>query len=584
MRSGIVARPWVWALLLVVAGAAVYANSLDGRLIYDDDAAIAHNEGIRRLWPPFPAMFPPQANPTAGRPVVGLTLAINYALGGLDVRGYHLLNLAVHLGCALALFGVVRRTLGCPRLEGAFGSAATPLAFACSLIWMVHPLTSECVNYVTQRSESIMALCYLLTLYCAIRAADAPRRGWRASWAAAAVTFCAAGMGAKEVMVTAPLMVLLHDVAYGERPLGNLLRRRIGLYAGLAATWGILAALMAGGPRSATVGFGHGVSAWTWALHQCGMIARYLGLAVWPSGLVLDYGFPGPISLAEAAPAAALVGVLAAAAIALFIRAPAAGYPAVWLFAILAPTSSIVPIVTEVGAERRMYLPLAGLAALAVVSSCELLRRALRGADEARRAAVLAALLCAVTAGLGAATWRRNAAYRDPVGIWLDAAGHVAGNHRARTNLAIAIAATGDLEGAIPWFREALVLEPESAQAHYNLGNALAALGRAPEAVEHYRAAAAADPGAFEARYNLAVTLARLSRLDEAVEQFRLAVDMREGDAAAHYNLGKALAATGRPAEAQHHLRAAIELDPLWPAPRRDAARLLAAGAVSSAP
>ena len=81
------ARPWVWALLLVVAAFGAYANSLEGPFIYDDDVAIAHNESIRSLWPPWPAMFPPPPNPAAGRPVVGWTLAINYALVGLDVRG-----------------------------------------------------------------------------------------------------------------------------------------------------------------------------------------------------------------------------------------------------------------------------------------------------------------------------------------------------------------------------------------------------------------------------------------------------------------------------------------------------------------
>ncbi len=576
----------MWGLLLVVAAVGAYANSLEGPFIYDDDLAIARNEGIRRLWPPWEAMFPPAPNPAAGRPVVGLTFAINYSLGGLDVRGWHLVNVAIHAGCALALFGVVRRTLSGPRLQRAFGSAATPLAFAAALVWTVHPLTTECVNYVTQRTESLAALFYLGALYCAIRSLDAGRPAW---WAAASVACCALGMGSKEVMVTAPVMVLLYDVAYGGRPASLsqtpascrgrlLLRARIPLYAGLAATWGIFAALVAAGPRSSTIGFGHGVSGLAYALHQGGMIATYLKLAVWPSGLLLDYGYPGPITIAEAAPAAVMVALLAAAAIGLYALAPAAGYPALWLFAILAPTSSVVPIITEAGAERRRYLPLAGLAALAAVSLYALLRHSLGRLGAVQRALVLAAILAAVTAGLGAATWRRNADYRDPAGLWLEAARRVPGNHRARTNLGIALAAAGDLEGATARFREALVIEPESALSHYNLANSLAALGREPEAVEHYRAAAAADPGSFEARYNLAVTLARLSRHQEAIDQFRLAVALRGQDAAAHYTLGKALAAAGRPDEALPHLRAAMERDPQWRAPRRAAAALLAAG------
>src|SRR5206468_3019554 len=154
--------------------------------------------------------------PTAGRPLVNVSFAINYALGGLNVVGYHVLNVALHVLCALLIFGIVRRTFD---LIGRSGqeqpvrsprpdSQAANLACAVALIWVLHPLNTEAVNYLTQRTEIMMALFYSLTLYASIRAVQSPRA---LVWTAGAIVSCAAGMASKESMVTAPLMVVLFD-------------------------------------------------------------------------------------------------------------------------------------------------------------------------------------------------------------------------------------------------------------------------------------------------------------------------------------------------------------------------------------
>src|SRR4029077_16431330 len=134
------------------------------------------------------------------------------ALGGLNVRGYHVFNLAVHLLTALVLYGVVRRTLLGPVLRSRYGKEASSLAFAVALIWVVHPLASESVTYIIERTESLMGVFLLLTLYAVIRAAcpaAAHGEGGTVSqrslgWYAVAVLCCALGMGSKEVMIVAP--------------------------------------------------------------------------------------------------------------------------------------------------------------------------------------------------------------------------------------------------------------------------------------------------------------------------------------------------------------------------------------------
>src|SRR5436190_18240194 len=109
---------WLPATLIVLTVWAAYANSFAAPFVFNDLKSIVQNTTIRHLWSLFDVLSPPNTlTGAAGRPVVNLTLAVNYALGGLDVRGYHALNTLIHALAALTLFGIVRRTLLQPLLR-----------------------------------------------------------------------------------------------------------------------------------------------------------------------------------------------------------------------------------------------------------------------------------------------------------------------------------------------------------------------------------------------------------------------------------------------------------------------------------
>ncbi len=157
-------RRFTWAAmaLIAMAGVAAYSNSFHGPFIFDDPLSIAKNPTIRSLWRLDDVLLPsPQLH--LYRPTMNLTLAVCYAIGGLDVVAYHVLNLAIHILAALVLFGVTRRTLLLPALAARFGAASTGLGLAVSLLWMLHPLQTESVTYVVQRCEALMGLFCLLT-------------------------------------------------------------------------------------------------------------------------------------------------------------------------------------------------------------------------------------------------------------------------------------------------------------------------------------------------------------------------------------------------------------------------------------
>jgi len=164
----VAAAPWrltVGGALIVLAALATYSNTFSVPFTFDDQLAIVVNPSIRELTAWREVFSPPPGTAGAvGRPVVNFTFALNYAWGGLNVRGYHVVNLLIHALAGLTLFGLMRRTLLRPALREPFAADALPLACAAALVWTVHPLLTESVTSVVQRNESLASLLMLFTL------------------------------------------------------------------------------------------------------------------------------------------------------------------------------------------------------------------------------------------------------------------------------------------------------------------------------------------------------------------------------------------------------------------------------------
>lgn len=214
-----------------------------------------------------------------------------------------------------------------------------------------------------------------------------------------------------------------------------------------------------------------------------------------------------------------MIAALMAATLWAIRRRPSIGFLGVWFFGILAPTSSVVPIATELAAERRMYLPLCAVVALAVMGGWSLLRRLV--SHDRLRNGLAAGAAAALVVTLGGATIRRNQVYRSEEAILRDVIAQRPANARARYNLGIALAEHGRREEAMGQFIEALRLHPDYMEAHGNLGALLAEEGRLGEAMAHNLQALRLNPSSAEARNNLGVALSRQGRLDEAIAQYR---------------------------------------------------------------
>ncbi|MCG8406060.1 MAG: tetratricopeptide repeat protein [Phycisphaerales bacterium] len=592
------AQTWL-VVVILAAGALVYCNSLAGAFIFDDRISILDNEKITHLRPVGDLL-------KSRRPVVVLSLALNYAAGGLSPRGYHLFNLGVHLLAGLFLFGVIRRTMSSERMVEAFGRMAPWFAASVALLWVIHPLQTQSVTYVIQRSESLMGLFYLLTLYCLIRAATASSHSW--PWYAASIASCGLGMGSKAVMVTAPVMMLFYDRVFLSTSWSALIRGRWAFHLGLAATWfvlflyGIPGGVLNPSSKGVTVGFGvEGVSGFDYAMTQAGVILHYLRVALWPTGLCLDHAWPIVDGIGDAVFPGLVILALLIGVLWSYRAMPWLGFAGTWFFVILSPTSSFVPV-KDAAFEHRMYLPLAAVLVVCLALFVRVFRLGFRRMNWSLQAGhlVLFVLMLVVVSVLGAQTYRRNALYHDPVLIWEDTVEKAPHNARAHNSLGWSLLEQGRTDEAIRRFHDASAQDSTYAAAHANLGTALMQKGDYPGAIKAFRTAFEIDPREFGAEFHLKLAtayfmagehasavgtyqgvletepeacdesdylhygnaLSTLGRLDEAVTAFRKSVAMNPTYAKGYYSLGNVLSWMNDLNGAMNAYREAIKIRP----------------------
>ena len=589
---------------IVAATVAAYCNSFDGAFVYDDLTSIESNAHIRRLWPPGDAMSLPLIGTgytVSGRPVLSVSFAMDYALHGRgrppDPWGFHLTNLLIHLCGALVLFGIVRRTLLLPEFRADIGNHAVWIAGATALLWAVHPLQTSAVTYLVQRAASLAGLFFLLTVYCAIRGFHSDRRLF---WHSTAILTCALGMGTKESIVAAPLIVLLYDRALVSGSFRLALRRRM-LYGGLAATWVIAAGLVFWKQITLSDPDFTARSPLRYALTQPGVILHYLRLSFWPHPLMLDYDWSPVDNVGDAMlPGIAILALLVLTGWGLWRRAWW-GLVGAWFFLLLAPTSSFAAL-RQRAQEQRMYAALAAVTVLFVVAVWWLLKR-LNSRSRGRwpAATIASVLLVGIVAALAFRTHVRNKDYQSPLAIWESNLRWRPQSPTALTNCGKVFLDVGRTTEAIALLGRAVARAPTDFNSHYNLGGARiqagdalltkglslpaddparkATLDRAgslfEQAVGSLKEARQIDGDNAMAHYNLGLAYWKLDRKQEAIASLQDASARGIQDPGAYRLLGSLTAGLGRLDAAERAYRKAMAIGPQSPAIRRDLSNVL---------
>ena len=561
-------KGWIAVSILVCAGVLAYSNSLSGPFVFDDETGIVNNPFVRCCWPIWDFFRNSDGHwNITGRPVTYYTFAINYAIGGLNTTSYHVFNLIIHLLASLTLFGIVRQTLLSEKLKARYGPVSTELALACTLLWMLHPLQTESVTYIVQRSESLMGLFFLLTLYCSIRGWQSPAK--QTAWFIASGLAYLLGIGSKEVIVTAPFIVFAYDYVLGCQSVRETYRRSKWLYRGYAFCWIVLGILVAAvADLSGRIAAMQGMVEHSrslvlgYALTQSKVILHYLRLSVWPDSLCLFYGWP-IAEFSETLPYTFVILILLSVSSWALWRRCASGFLAACFFIILAPTSSLMPL-EDVAFEHRMYLPLASVSVLLVVGGYGIIQQiAKRYRLPLIPSLRLGGILLAVVAiALGVLTFQRNVDYRSAHSIWSDTVRKQPENSRAHNNLGDALLKQAKTQKAISHFRESLRLQPGNAEVNYNLGIALNKLGKPQDAILHYQEALRLKPEYLDAHNNLADVLLAIGKPHEAIPHYKEALRYKPEFAEVHYNLGTTLDQLGKSQEAIPHYQEALRLKP----------------------
>jgi Flp pilus assembly protein TadD len=524
-----------------------YAPAFRAGFIWDDDRHVTANpalrdaHGLAALWTTLDAT--PQFYP-----LTHTVLWIQYALWGLNPRGYHVVGALLHAASAVLLWRILRLL-------------KIPGAWLASAVFALHPVHVESVAWITEQKNTVSAVFYLSAARVFLGWTEGGHRGWTRP-IVTSLLFVAALLSKT---VTSTLPIALGIVLWLRH--GRIAKRELAWLAPLLGVGAILAAVTRHLERTQV-----GASGAEWGLtlaERAALAGRivwfYLGKLAWPGKLIFIYPRWAPdASTLSAWSGTIAVVALFASAWALRDRIGRGSAAAVAFFVVtLLPALGffdVYPMRYSWVADHFQYLaslgPIVALSAAAAVATSRL---ASRHRWARRVAPALAATLLAALAGR---TFARCRAYADEETLWRDTLAQNDGAWIAHNNLGILLAQQGRNDEAAKQFERTLTLRPEHTGALANLGYLQELMGRDDEAAITLTRAAAARPADADARTHLAHILFRLHRAEEALPVALEAARLRPDDPDVLADAGALLIGAGRPAEAIPDLTRALALRP----------------------
>lgn len=559
---------WI-AVLVAAVGFVVYLNSLAGGFVSDDRFLILEHPYTRDAGL-MPRIF--TAGHYAGqggyRPLVTLSFSLNHLVGGLEPKGYHLVNVLLHAVNSALVFLLVLRLFDSRVAAGMAGA-----------LFAAHPIHAEAVAWISGRAELLGAAMFLAGWLLYLRATMGGRlRSW--PFAASLAAFFL-GLLCKEHVLVLPVALLLTEVlraratgeAVGARWISRGALWRCAAYIAVAlAYFAFRHALYERPFMRVPSQIGHydnplvSVGPLERACTAVCILGDYVRLLVWPRVLSADYSFDQVRTAGGLGEPAVIAALLVLLALLLcgglsFWRGGRAWFGIAFFFLSVVPTSNLLVLIGVIQAERLLYLPSLGFCMVAGL----LWARAWEGCARRVRRGAVAVVGAAALLGLAARTLARNADWRDEATLWKATAETAPRSVKAQINHGDHLLKEGKTDGAIAAFRKALSIDAGSEEAILNLGAALARKGAVIEAVTLYRGGVVAHPDCAALHLNLGVLEAGLGDLLAAEASFRRAVALAPTNAVARFNLALALSRRDQLDEAVREYCAAVEADPEYP-------------------
>lgn len=534
-------------MLILIIGVLIYSNTFNASFHFDDSAsitenpAIKHIQNIRAVWGFHPPRF-----------LTYLSFAINYHFRQLNVFGYHLINLLIHILASIIVYFLVLLTFETPAMkDSSLKRYQNITGLFSALLFLTHPIQTQAVTYIVQRAASLAALFYLPTLLLYVRFRLTKRPIYYI------LSFITAFLGifTKEIFITIPLAILLYEVCFFEK--GALLKKIKFIFPYLLVI--LLIPLIMSTSEVYNLGEAREITRLSekiprkdYLLTEFNVIPTYIRLLVFPINQNLDYDYPiyHSLNLPTILSLLFLLSILGFG-IYLFKRKPLLSFGIFFFFLTLSVESSIFPI-PDVIFEHRLYLPCFGFCIFLSSLLMEIIRR--------KRPYII--FLSSIVITLSFLTYTRNLIWKDDITLWKDVVKKSPNKARAYNNLGLAYYRGGHSNEALACYRKAIEIRPNNEIAYNNIGIIYKEQDKLDEAIEYYEKALRIRPEYFRAHNNLGVIYDRLGQNEKAIQYYQKAIELEPDYAEACNNLGLTYDELGQHEKAIQYYRKAIELKP----------------------
>jgi len=570
-------------LLLAAVGLLVYSNTFNASFQFDDSATIVENEAIRDVGD-WGRIF--LAHGT--RSLTAWTFALNYHFGKLDVFGYHLVNILIHIFNAFLIYVLIILTYQTPAMRKVASKEYLTLIACCApFLFLAHPLQTQTVTYITQRASSLAVLFYLSSLICFIKG----RQKANFILLGMSLILCICAMFTKELSFTLPFMLFIYDIYFfsEDRNLKGKLLRHIPYFATLM----IIPFVLFSESRQALIGIHWQLDPTRFDIKniftELNVLVSYIRLMIAPVHQNLDYDYPVAQSLFDGTTFVSLILIvgLLFSACKLFKNYRLFSFLIVWYFLTnVVEFAACAWVGKDYIFEHYTYLPMLSFAWLIPILVITLTKNRLASYVVC---GVMITIFCI-------ATFQRNKVWQTPLTLWSDVVKKSPNKARGYNNLGKAYDEINEDTRAMSYYEKSIQLNPKEASAYINLGSLYGERGDFPKAIEitdrglfldqsitkgyrnlgrfyeqikdfsksemFYKEVIRRQPSDVVARVQLATVLLQLNKMTESIEVSEEILKLDSSVAQSYNNLGVAYGRLGQDEKAAKYFHQSLKLDP----------------------
>jgi len=517
-------------LTLCLLGLVAYSNSLFNSFHFDDFPSIVNNVSIRSLdhlhdlWHIEPTRF-----------LTFFSFALSYHFDGLHVLGYHVFNLILHIATTILIWIFIFLTLNRPILSTKIPLATAPwIAFFIAAIFLIHPLQTQALNYIYQRSILLAAFFYMASLVLFIKANliwEDKSESINGKLYYGVSLFCAVlSLFSKENAISLPFILWVYQSYFFKKNKNSQWQQLIPFFLTLLIvplSWGVLNLQSFIGIHKTVENLAQGLTVREYALTQPLVILTYLKLLAFPLHQRVDYDYTAVTTFMNWPLLASLSLLILILAMAIILKDKfrLLSFGIIWFFLTLMPESSFWPN-KDLIFEHRLYLPLLGFSIFLVTGvfySCQ-----------EKRILLSIRILILLVIGFACLTYQRNKIWKNELTLWDDAIHQSPKDSRAYLNRGAAYHKMGDLDHALEDYNMVIGLGIIDPVTLSNRGLIFEKKGEFDLALANFNLAISINPNYAGTYINRGILYRLEGKYDLAIADFSKALEFLPVDAGLH--------------------------------------------------